>query len=96
VLYDSRGDSARHRPSISVDLPQDLLDQNVESDTSLRLRSSGAYGKDEYLLFPVIPRPWGAAAVREQSLELSPSTGISAGGLDWWAHAGPEPGQRSQ
>ncbi|HEY7862867.1 MAG TPA: hypothetical protein VIE39_04370 [Thermoanaerobaculia bacterium] len=91
-LYDSREDSRRDRPSISLALPQELLDQNAREATVLSLRAAGTYGPHQYLLFPVVPRPWGAPAVREGSAWLSPSTGVRSGALDWWAHAGPEPG----
>ncbi len=48
----------------------------------------GSFGEFDYLLFPVIPPPWRARAVREGSDDLSPTTGIGSGALDWWAHAG--------
>jgi hypothetical protein len=48
----------------------------------------GSYGEFQYLLFPVIPPPWRARAVREGSDALSSSTGIRSGSLDWWAHPG--------
>jgi hypothetical protein len=91
-LYDSHEDSRRYRPSISVALPPELLEQNARETTTLSLRATGAYGPHQYLLFPVVPRPWGAPAVREGDAWLSPSTGVRSGALDWWAHSGTEPG----
>jgi hypothetical protein len=90
-LYDSREDSRRHRPEISIELPEELLSENARAATILRLRSSGSYGPHEYLLFPVVPRPWGPPAKRDGEM-LSPSTGARSGALDWWAHPGRDPG----
>jgi hypothetical protein len=92
-LYDSREDSRRHRPFLSLALPEDLLGQNARGATVLHLRSVGVYGPNQYLLFPIVPRPWGAPAVREGGSWLSPSTGVRSGALDWWVHSGLEPGR---
>ena len=84
VLYDSNEDRDRRRPYVDVPLGPELLAANQRGPVTLTLRSDGAYGETQYLLFPVIPRPWGAAAKREGSEALSPSTGIRSGSLDWW------------
>jgi hypothetical protein len=61
---------------------------NSREPIELELTSFGSYGETQYLLFPVIPPPWRRIAVREGSPDLSPSTGIRRGSLDWWAHPG--------
>jgi hypothetical protein len=88
LLYSSAGDPRRERPAVTVSLPQDLLDLNSREPIDLELASFGSYGETQYLLFPVVPPPWRQSAWREPSPDLSPSTGIRRGSLDWWAHPG--------
>ncbi len=88
ILYASPGDGGRDRPEIAVPLPQTLLDANRRGTVAITLVSTGAYGATDHLLFPVVPFPWRAPATREPGGDLSPSTGIASGGLDWWARAG--------
>ena len=88
LLYASAEDPSRSRPEISIPLPQDLLDENRRAPIRLRLAATGQYGPTQYLLFPVIPRPWSAPARRVGAPALSPATGIVSGSLDWWAHSG--------
>ncbi len=88
LLYSSAGDSNRERPFLTIPLPAWLLEANRKGPVELSLRSQGGFGPTSYLLFPVIPPPWGAPARREGSEALSPETGVLAGSLDWWAHAG--------
>jgi hypothetical protein len=89
VLYDSRSDDIeRRRPYVAMALPAPILQANRRGDVSVTLVSQGAYGDTQYLLFPVIPPPWGPPARREGGGPLSPSTGIRSGGLDWWAREG--------
>ena len=76
-------------------LPQALLDANRAGPVSLELHSTGSYDPTHYLLFPVIPPPWGRTARREGSPELSPASGVARGALDWWAHAGGDPERRN-
>ena len=88
LLYVSPEDSSRRRPEISISLPQALLDENRRGKVRLRFVSVGQYEAVQYLLFPIIPRPWAAPAQRSGGSGLSPATGIRSGSLDWWAHAG--------
>ena len=88
LLYSSAGDVRRERPAVAIPLPQELLDLNSRGPIELEIASFGSYGETQYLLFPVIPPPWRRSASREGSRELSPSTGIRRGSLDWWAHPG--------
>ena len=88
VLYDGRRDLDRRRPYIDVPLTPALLAENRERAVALTLVSHGLYGDTQYLLFPVISRPWSAPAVRDESDTLSPSTGVVTGGLDWWVRPG--------
>ena len=88
LLYSSERDATRQRPEITIPLPQEVLDENWHDGTTLHLRSTGRYDELHYLLFPVIPYPWAAPALRQDSRELSPATGARRGSLDWWAHAG--------
>jgi hypothetical protein len=85
-LYTSLEDSARQRPYVTIPLPDWLLEANRSEPVELSFVSQDGYGPHSYLLFPVIPPPWSTPARREGSPALSPSTGISAGSLDWWAH----------
>ncbi len=88
LLPASTDAGTRERPEISVPLPQDLLDANRNGPVTLTFLSTGAYGPNDYLLFPVIPPPWRTRATREPGGDLSPSTGLASGALDWWAHEG--------
>jgi hypothetical protein len=87
-LYDSHSEPASNRPEVAVALPDWLLAENREAPIDLSFVSNGTFGPNDYLLFPVIPPPWSAAATRRGSSALSPATGIAAGALDWWAHSG--------
>jgi hypothetical protein len=89
ALYDSGRDSERRRPFITVALPESLLASNRNGATKVTLVSYGTYDATHYLLFPVVPAPWSWPAARAGSRDLSPASGVSAGALDWWAHAGP-------
>src|SRR5262249_21775927 len=88
LIFSSDSDSDRRRPAVAVAIPQWLLDENVASPIDLEIASTGNYGYYSYLLFPLIPPPWSRPARRDGSAFLSPATGIRAGSLDWWAHAG--------
>lgn len=88
VLYTSENDADRREPAITAQLPQALLDANAAGAVEIEVVTFGSYGEFQYLLFPVIPPPWRARAVREGSDALSPSTGVGNGALDWWAHPG--------
>lgn len=90
-LYRSEKDAARSRPAITIPLPQSLLDANAAEATEIKVVSLGSYGDLDYLLFPVIPRPWRPRALRDGSRFLSPSTSLRSGSFDWWAHAGLDP-----
>ncbi len=79
------------RAELAVALPEGLLRANLDSDLDFELVATGDYGPVHYMLFPVIPRPFKGQARRLPSGELSPTTGIAAGGLDWWAHGPPIP-----
>jgi hypothetical protein len=86
ILFSSPGGS--RQPEISFALPPQIVDENRRGPVELAVTSSGSFGEESYILFPVIPPPWVASARRDGSGELSPSTGIRSGALDWWAHAG--------
>ena len=75
-------------PDVSVSLPQSILSANRAGPVVLTVESRGSYDPTHFLLFPVVPPPWEASARREGSRELSPDSGVSRGGLDWWAHPG--------
>jgi len=79
------------RPDIAVSLPETILAANRTGPVVLTLESRGSYDRTHFLLFPVVPPPWETSARREGSAELSPDSGVSRGGLDWWAHAGNDP-----
>jgi hypothetical protein len=87
-IYSSLEDPTRQRPYVTIPLPDWLLEANRAGPTDLTFVSLDGYGPHSYLLFPVIPPPWSTPARRDGSPALSPATGISAGSLDWWAHAG--------
>lgn len=87
-LYSSLEDSSRDKPDLAIPLPAWLLQANARDAIELKFVSRGNYDPVHYLLFPLIPPPWGAPAIRDGSDRLSPSTGVAAGSLDWWAHRG--------
>lgn len=88
LLYSSGNDAARQRPLITIPLPAWILSENRDAPVELRLVSHGGYGATSFLLFPVIPRMWSAPAERRGSGDLSPTTGIHSGSIDWWSHPG--------
>ena len=88
VLYSSEDVTDRRAPAITAALPQGILDANAVEVVEIEVVTFGSFGEFDYLLFPVIPPPWRARAVREGSDTLSPTTGIRSGALDWWAHPG--------
>lgn len=89
-VYRSDADRCRTRPEITIALPDEVLQVNRRSDLDLAVTSFGKFDATNDLLFPVIPRPWRPIAWRTGSAELSPSTGMISGSLDWWAHKGAE------
>ncbi len=88
VLYSSLEDSRRNRPQITIPIPDWLAASNSKEASIIEISSFGSYDPHHFLLFPVIPPPWAAPARRADSSDLSPSTGVRAGSLDWWAHPG--------
>ena len=78
----------RRRLYLTVDLPPAFLELNRAGPVTFEIASGGTYGPTHYLLFPVIPPPWSAAATRVGGEDLSPATGVARGALDWWAHPG--------
>jgi hypothetical protein len=86
-IWASEQDSSE-RPVIAVPLPSWLLEENGRTRVEFEVTSLGNYGPYSFLLFPVIPPPWGRAAHRQGSDLLSPTTGVRSGSLDWWAHSG--------
>ena len=72
------------QPVVVVPLPADLLERNRRSPVELRFVSGAGFDVTNFYAFPVVPWPWGSPARREGSAELSPSTGVVAGSLDWW------------
>lgn len=87
-LLDARVDQWGDSPLLTVPLPEALLAANRRGPIEIALVSSGNYDPVHFLVFPVIPPPWGPAARRDPGSELSPASGISSGSLDWWAHPG--------
>ncbi len=67
TLYDSREDPLRWRPFISVALPDAVIAANRQGPIELTVVARGTYDPTHYLLFPIIPPPWGSAAARAQS-----------------------------
>ena len=63
-----------------------MLAENQRGPVEISLLSTGSYGDTSYLLFPIIPPPFAHTARRDESAELSPTTGVRWGALDWWAH----------
>jgi hypothetical protein len=88
VLYSSLEDADRGRPEITIPIPDWLAASNSKEASIIEIASFGSYDRYHFLLFPVIPPPWAAPARRADSPDLSPSTGLRAGSLDWWAHSG--------
>ena len=86
-LLDSDGASPAD-PYLTIPIPETLREASRRGELEIRMATSGPYDAVHYLWFPVIPPPWGSGARREGSRALSPVTGIQAGSLDWWAHAG--------
>ncbi|HKD10462.1 MAG TPA: hypothetical protein VKE50_00230 [Thermoanaerobaculia bacterium] len=89
-LWSSAVQLDRRRLVITVELPDWLLEADARGPIELVLTSAGDYGRFSYVLFPVIPPPWGRMAHRDGG-ELSPATFVSRGALDWWAHTGNDP-----
>ena len=87
LLYSS-DERGREKPVLTIPLPGWLLEANRSGPVTLSLRSTGSYGETSYLLFPVIPPPWARPTYRDGSRELSPTTGVRRGSLDWWVHPG--------
>lgn len=88
ILYASGPNPENRSPFLTAVLPDSLLEANRRGPVTLTVAATGSYDDTHYLLFPVIPRPWGPPARREGSAELSPASGVASGSLDWWAHAG--------
>lgn len=88
ILYASGPNAENRAPFLTAVLPDSLLEANRRRPVTLTLAATGSYDDTHYLLFPVIPRPWGPAARREGSAELSPASGVASGSIDWWVHAG--------
>ncbi len=78
------------RPYLTVPLPQAVLSANRSGPIEIGVKSRGGFDEEHFLLFPIVPRPWGAAARRDDSAEISPATGVRTGSLDWWSHPGTE------
>ena len=87
-LLGGPGDVSGDRAFLTMPLPDSLLAANRRGPVSIQLVSHGHYDPAHFLVFPVIPPPWGPAARREESDELSPASGVPSGSLDWWAHPG--------
>ena len=73
---------------LAVSLPQSLLAENASRPVEVSVRSRGNYDPYHFMLFPVVPPPWSTPARRDGSREISPSTGVTTGSFDWWAHSG--------
>lgn len=87
-LYRSFDEPARHRPIVTIPIPSWLQETNARQSVELEIVSSGSYPSFAYVIFAVIPPPFGQGARRTGSDLLSPLSGIRAGSLDWWAHSG--------
>lgn len=87
-IWSTEAAGHRERPEITAALPLWLLEENARRPIELELRSTGNYGASSFLLFPIVPPPWGRAAHRQGAGMLSPTTGVHSGSLDWWAHPG--------
>jgi hypothetical protein len=86
-LLDSE-ESFPSSPYLTIPIPEKLPEASRRGRVEIVLTSRDGFDANHYLLFPVIPPPWGSGAHRDGSRALSPVTGIDAGSLDWWAHAG--------
>jgi hypothetical protein len=86
---------APKRSVVVAALSQAILDASANGDVILTVTSTGSFGPDAYLLFAVIPPPFGRGATRLPAGPLSPGSDVQSGALDWWAHAGLDPGQRA-
>jgi hypothetical protein len=86
-LYTTAG-QAREQPALTIPLPDWLLALNRKTSVEISLVSSGRFETDDFLLFPVVPTPWGSGCWRAGKTWLSPYTGIRQGSLDWWGHRG--------
>lgn len=75
-------------PFLTIPLPEALLAASRRGPLEITLVSRGDYDAARFLIFPVIPPPWGAPTRREPGADLSPASGIPLGSLDWWAHSG--------
>ncbi len=84
----ARSEGWGERPFLTIPLWDTLLAANREGPVELVFVARGDYDAARFLIFPVIPPPWGPPARREKSAELSPTSGIPSGSLDWWAHPG--------
>jgi hypothetical protein len=87
-LWSGPTDGSGGQPFLTMSMPASLLEANRRGPVEIVLASRGDYDGAHFLVFPVIPRPWGQQARREGSEELSPASGITSGSLDWWAHRG--------
>ncbi len=87
-LFIGPADASGARSFLTVSLPDSLLAASRQGPVEIWLVSRGDYDAVHFLVFPVIPPPWGPAARREGSDDLSPASGIASGSLDWWAHPG--------
>jgi hypothetical protein len=88
LLYDSMRDHQRTQPDVRFRISPTLSLTNTREPIDLRFISRGSYDAFNYLLFPVVPPPWGPGMERAGSDVLSPGTGLRFGGLDWWTHEG--------
>ncbi len=88
ILWATPDTGRDEKPFVTIPLPPTLIAANREGPVELTLVSTGVYGPTHFLLFPVVPPPWRSPARREGSPELSPTSGISTGSLDWWSHSG--------
>jgi hypothetical protein len=73
---------------LTVPLTEAVLAANRRGPVEFALVSQGEGNTEQFLVFPVVPPPWGSSARRDGSAHLSPSSGIARGSLDWWAHEG--------
>ena len=87
-LWSGPAEAASSSPFLTVPLSGSLLAANRRGPIEITFVARGNYDGARFLIFPVIPRPWGSPAHREGSDALSPESGIAAGSLDWWSHPG--------
>lgn len=87
-IYRSFDDPTRHRPIVTIQIPPWLQEANARRSVELEVVSTGTYSSFSYVVFAVIPPPFGRGARRTEGDMLSPLTGIRSGSLDWWAHPG--------